>query len=94
MKITNSDWKISRSGHSHIENRNGWTEGSVFTQHGIVSVYAQGDKENCYVTRLDFVWNGRCYSRTYNGKRYSPRGIKTIARKFAEEIAKGAGNDD
>jgi hypothetical protein len=64
----------------------GWTDGAVFTCHGIVLVYAQGDDEYTHHTRLDFVWQGRLYMRDFNGKRYSPRGLVTLADRFAAEI--------
>lgn len=75
---------------SRIEVRKeGWTDGEVLTPHGIVSVYAQGDDDHRPHTRLDFVHNGRLYMRNYPGKRYSPRGLVTKAREFAEEIVEG-----
>lgn len=94
MKIADNDCKVEQSGWSRISSHPaGWTDGIVITTLGIVSVYAQGDEKSSHATRLDFVWNGRCHSRTYNGKRYSSRAIKTLARKFAEEIAQKASHD-
>ena len=66
--------------------KEGWTEGTVTTPHGLVSVYAQGDEENVYITMLDFAWKGRMHVRSFQGKRYSPRGIVTKAKVFAKEI--------
>ena len=37
-------------------------------------------------SRLDFAWNGRLYMRSFN-KRYTTRGLKTLAYEFAQEIA-------
>lgn len=68
------------------ERKEGWTEGDVVTPHGIVSVYAQGDDKNVFITRLDFAWKGRMHIRSFQGKRYSPRGIVTKAKAFAKEI--------
>ena len=79
------------AGHSQVKfNPNGWTEGCVFTPHGIVSTYAQGDDTNVAHTRLDFVCAGKLYMRNFSGKRYSPRGIVTIAKRFAKEIIENA----
>jgi|GEM_PF-2930169 len=73
--------------HSQVKlNPNGWTDGCVLTPHGIVYTYAQGDDTNVDHTRLDFVYAGRLYMRNFSGKRYSPRGIVTIAKRFAKEI--------
>ena len=76
------------SGWSNLkEATGGWTCGIIITGHGIVSAYAQGDKNSLYVTRLDFVFKGRFYMRTFNDKKYSHRGIATKAKQFAREIA-------
>lgn len=68
--------------------KEGWTDGDVVTPSGIVGVYAQGDKENYHMTRLDFVFNGKWHIRCFHGKRYSPRGLVTKANQFASEIVK------
>ena len=64
----------------------GWTEGDILTRDGIVSVYAQGGDGNEKHTRLDFALNGRLYMRHFHRKRYSHRGLVTIAARFAAEI--------
>lgn len=69
-------------------NESGWTDGEVVTPYGIVSVYAQGDKENWHLTRLDFAHKNRMYIRSFR-KRYTHRGIVTKANRFAQEIVEG-----
>lgn len=64
----------------------GWTTGCIVTPHGIVRVYAQGDDEHCHTTSLTIVHDGRLHSRDFHGKRYSSRGIVTVAKKFAKDI--------
>lgn len=87
VKVFDDSMAIGR-GFGRVENRNGnaWTDGEVVTKHGIVSVYAQGDAESHYHTRLDFAWKGRLYMRNFPNKRYSKRGLVTLAVKFAAEI--------
>jgi hypothetical protein len=62
-----------------------WLDGEVITYHGIVSIYAQGDDEFRPSTQLTFVWKGRMHVKSYN-KRYTQRGIVTLAKRFANEI--------
>ena len=86
MEIDDSSFSIG-NGFSRIEIRHeGWTDGEVVTPHGIVSIYAQGDKKYDCHTRLDFAHNGRFFVRFFSGKRYSKRGIVTKAKEFAREI--------
>ena len=59
--------------------------GEVITPECIVSIYSQGDKDSFAHTRLDIVKNGRLIMRSIN-KRYSKRGLVTLAKKFAKEI--------
>lgn len=61
-------------------------DGYVATAWGYVVVYSQGDNNFKHVTHLQFIFNGFQYTRTFN-KRYTPRGIKTKAMAFAQEIA-------
>lgn len=63
----------------------GYLEGCVFTPSGIVNVYSQGGDSEVPSTNLDFVWEGRLYSRRID-KRYSRRGLVTVAHRYAEEI--------
>ena len=65
-------------------------EGDVVTRHGNVwatSFVSSGDKHE--LTRMDFVFSGRCYSRTFD-KFFTKRGLATKAKKFAEEVVKTA----
>ena len=87
------DWGFSvRNRHvSWIRDMKGWTEGSIATEHGIVSVYSQGYNDNRDFTRLDLVHDGYCHCRSIKGKRYSHRGLITQAKRFASEIVGGQG---
>jgi hypothetical protein len=90
MKVSQSDFAVGTSGSGLIRTKrgeDGWTEGVVPTRYGFVSVYAQGDARFSPHTRLDFIWAGRWYQRSFHGKRYSHRGLVTIAVRFAQEIA-------
>lgn len=78
---------VGKTGYNRTEERKeGWLDGEVATPWGFVVVYAQGDDKHTHVTRLDFIHNGRQYMRTYNGKRFTKRGVKTKAMQFAREI--------
>lgn len=88
MKVSDDSMSLQRP-FSRLHDRKeygGWTEGEVVTRDGIVSVYAQGGDENDKHTRLDFALNGRLYMRHFQGKRYSHRGLVTIAARFAAEM--------
>lgn len=63
----------------------GYLEGCVLTEHGVVAVYSQGSETEAPSTNLDFVWEGRLYSRTIPA-RYTQRGLVTVANRFAEEM--------
>jgi hypothetical protein len=64
----------------------GYIEGSVLTPHGIVTGYAQGSDTESHHTSLSVIVNGRMYTRSWP-KRYSARGIVTLAARFAAEMA-------
>jgi hypothetical protein len=82
-----NEWKYNVGrGHSCLTDNRGWTEGVVFTPHGIVEVYAQGDDVHRHSTRLRFFKDGYVYCRLWN-KRYSHRGIATKAKQFAKELS-------
>jgi hypothetical protein len=66
----------------------GYVEGCVLTPNGIVAVYSQGSEKDVPSTNLDFVWEGRLYSRTIK-RRYTQRGLVTVANRFADEIRGG-----
>ncbi len=68
--------------------RYAYDEGVVCTKHGIVWVYAQGrDGGNDHHSRLDFVYRGRLYMRSFNNVRFSRLSLARMAVKFAKEIA-------
>ena len=83
MKTTESVWKVCRpDGYNLTEHKDGnyaWTSGTVRTQHGFVDVYAEAG-----FTRLSIIFDGYSVSRTFN-RRYSKRGIVTLANRFIEE---------
>lgn len=85
-KIVDDSFSIGQGFNRVRENSSGWTSGVVVTPHGMVDAYAQGDDKHFHMTRLDFVWKGRVYVRTYHNKRYSPRAISSKAKKFSEGI--------
>jgi hypothetical protein len=91
-KIETEEWSWSVKGKEHtswIRDYQGWTEGSIATEWGIVSVYSQGDDRFSHSTRMDIVHDGRCIARNIYGKRYSKRGLVTLAKRFAKEITQG-----
>jgi len=62
----------------------GWDEGEFLSPQGIVSIYMQ--KGHPTHTRLDFVYGGRLYIRTWKRK-YSRRTIPRLARAFVRDVA-------
>lgn len=64
-----------------------YLEGEVVTPHGYVTVLAYTYPDRS-LTRMDFIWNGRIYSRTFQ-KRYSKRYIVTLGRRFVEDVVGG-----
>ena len=97
IRFYDSSWPTGR-GYSIIERRQyttlggeclEWTDGEVITPDGIVTVLAQNNPD---LSRLDYVFEGRVYSRSYR-KRYSSRGLVTKAKQFAREIAEGRGGE-
>ena len=89
MKVSDDRVSTGKRGFGRTENNGGWIDGEVVTPFGIVSVYAQGDDEHLFYTRLDFAHKGTLYVRKFDGKRYSPRGLVTKAYEFAKGIAEG-----
>lgn len=83
-----NDWFVYPRGHmTRNTTTNGKADyytGSVYTWHGIVHAYTQGDEDNFEITILDFIYQGRHYRRRFL-KRYSKRYIVTLARRFARE---------
>lgn len=77
---------LGGSGRIH-DDPGGWTDGDVLTFYGIVAVYTQGDDRYDRHTRLDFVWKGRLHIRNISNRRYTARGLVTLAKRFAAEIA-------
>lgn len=82
-----------RGGHiQSIKHGSGnYLTGYVVTEYGIVGIYAQGDAESFRLTILNFCLNGRNHHRTFRGKRYSRRGIVSVANRFAAEKSLGLG---
>lgn len=85
MKVQPQDdnWLIGNGCSSVYDDPCGYTTGTVKTFHGIVAVYSQ---EPDPVTVVEIVINGRCYRRTIE-KSYSHRGLVTLAKRFAHEVA-------
>lgn len=88
MKIINTSSPITKYGYNlvNIRPRDGFTKGVVMTPWGIVDAYAQGDDKHRHNTSLIFIFDGRIHRRGFEGKRYTPRGIKTKAMQFAKEV--------
>lgn len=63
-----------------------YTEGYVATPHGIVTAYSQGDADSFHHTRLDVVKDGILYMKNIK-RRYSKRGLVTLAKRFAATVA-------
>ena len=93
IEFYDSSWPIGR-GYSIIQHRRykprwgeelEWIAGEVITPDGIVFVMAQS---NPNLSRLDYAFEGRVYSRSYR-KRYSSRWLVTKAKQFAREIVEG-----
>lgn len=70
-------WSNPREGYDY-------DEGEIATPHGWVTAYAESKH-----TRLDFLWKGRIYYRNFQNRRYSRRGMVTLAKAFAAEIVRG-----
>ena len=85
IKIQEYDYSIGNGYSSVRDRKEGWTEGNVLTPQGIVTVYAQGDKNEFHHTSLEMVVDGRVYHRQWN-KRYTKRGIARKAREFARDL--------
>jgi hypothetical protein len=89
-RIYDDSMSISRPDGRRVSvHKEGWTDGEVMTPHGFVTVYAQGDENNTYHSRLDFIWQGRLYMRNFQKRRLTPRGLVTAAARFADEIVEG-----
>lgn len=87
MKDTN--WSVGK-GYSCIQTRLNYLEGDVATKHGLVWCYSENSPRFAY-TRMDFVFSGRCYSRTFD-KFFTKRGLAAKAKRFAEEVVKKSQN--
>lgn len=85
MKVTTESWSVGK-GYSTVQTHSSWLDGDVATKHGLVWCYSQSG--NPY-TRLDFVFLGRCYSRTFD-RFYTKRGVAKKAKEFAEEVVKSS----
>jgi hypothetical protein len=68
----------------------GWRHGSVITSLGAVVVYADNRETTAKpCTSFDFVWQGRLYHRSIEGRVFTKRGIVTMAGRFAREVTYG-----
>lgn len=84
-------WKSDSKWGHNIERRGDepyfYLSGHVRTQYGFVIVFTTiGATKNGQYTTLDFVWEGFTYRRTIE-REVSERYLKTIARRYAKEIA-------
>lgn len=61
-----------------------WLEGTVNTEHGIVRVYCQFG--SCEYTLMEFARGDFVYHRRFE-KAYSARRLRTLAKRFATEVA-------
>jgi len=86
-----SEWRAYTGGHMTrkmtVHGDNDYYMGPVYTDHGIVEAYTQGDENNFELTMLEFIYQGRYYRRRFP-RRYSKRYVVTLARRFAREKAK------
>lgn len=62
-----------------------YVDGLVATRWGYVSVYSEKISNRKY-TRLAIIFDGRLYERRWR-KYFTPRGLVTKARQFAEDKA-------
>lgn len=88
MRIKTINYSQSRPQGSIVERstERGWeSDGLVFTNHGVVQVISDTYRKNGDTT-LRFVHNGRHYIR-FIDRYYTPRGLVTLAARFAKEIA-------
>ena len=87
-----NDWnmKVSEPWNRVFKHPDGYLEGCVITAHGIVYVYSQGGMKDGIKdvphTTMQFVQGGRVYNRGID-KRYTKRGLVTIAHRFAKEVS-------
>jgi len=66
-----------------------FTQGCVFTPHGIVAVYYQPrDERNPAYANFSIVLDGRHINRVLH-KNLTERGLVTVAHRFAKEKANG-----
>lgn len=81
MKVTHPMNRVYKYGN--------YLEGCVMTDRGIVYVYSQGGTFNGLTdsphTSMQIVLGGRLYSREIH-KRYTRRGLVTVANRFAQEV--------
>ncbi len=89
--MRNESYKMQNT-FSSISTNKEWNyeDGIVFTPHGIVHVYSQGDEEKKHRphTYIRFVYQGRMHIRTLN-KKYTRRGLAIMAGKFIREVSNG-----
>lgn len=85
VKVFDQSLKV---GHpwNQIYERDCWLDGCVVTEHSIVQVYSQGDDQHLYFTSLSLVKDGVWHDRNISGKRYTQRGLVTLAKRYAAEV--------
>ena len=83
-----TEWtcKVTRSMNRIYRHPAGYLQGDVVTPYGIVVAYSQGGADEYHSTNLQMVQGGRLYSVSFNRK-YTQRGIATLANRFARNIA-------
>jgi hypothetical protein len=87
MSTKQNDWsmKVERPLNRVWRHPSGYLEGCVITEHGIVAAYSQGGENESASTNLQFVWEGRLYSRSIE-KRYTARGLVMLANRYARDV--------
>lgn len=89
MNVVNERVAVGKRPRNRLFNRadhGRWTEGTVVTQHGIVEVYAQGGDKYCHFSSVSIIKDGALFTRKIIGKRYTQRGLVTLANRFAGEV--------
>ncbi|MCK4544176.1 hypothetical protein KAU43_01430 [candidate division WOR-3 bacterium] len=88
FEVKTHDYPIGRGhGSIGIDKEDGSFSGTVYTPHGIVKVYSQGIKGLMPSTLMEFVFDGKGYTRHLN-RYYKSRYLVTLAKAFAKEIHK------
>ncbi len=86
MKVFDDQMTIGNCPCNRMTEREDWTEGTVITKHGIVEVYTEGGEDVRGFTKVSVVHDGILRTRSVYDKRYTQRGLVTLANRYAEEI--------